>query len=156
LGYFDNESDDFKSISSYLNNKIEEAKMIKLSNQSNDILTAIQQDPDQLYELLCHSNYGSNRFYSKPILQFIPMDSFINLIIKIPNKTKRIILNVLHHRYEHSGLNQPLKPELEWLEDIAEKLELHLSLIKKSTPSTLNLNGIKTNIKNAAKKLREA
>ena len=155
LGYFDKESDEFEAISSYLNTKIEEVKITKLANQSNEILEAIQKDPENLYDLLCHSNYGSNKFYSKPVLQFISEDAFIELVIKSSNRTKIIIVNTLLHRYEHNSFNATLKPETEWLESVSKKLEKHLSLLDQVKPSTLSLRGIKINLDNAAKKLRE-
>ena len=146
LCYSDVESDEFKEMSDHLNEKVREVQMIKLSERTKEVIDIIKSDPIQLYTLLCYSNYQKSPFYSRPIMQYIPPQKFIDLMSEISNSSKRIVADVLFSRYEHQGLNTPLLPELPWLDEVVSKLSDIIDDSDNVKPSSIMFDYMKSKL----------
>lgn len=154
LGYSDADTAEFKEMSEHLNEKVREVQAIKLAERSTEIIDAIKTDPDQLYTLLCHSNYQQSPFVSRPIMQYIPSQDFMELLHEISNTSKRRVADALSYRYEHPGVNTPLLAELPWLEEVVTKLGDTIDNTDKVKPSSIVFEYMKSQLDKALAKLQ--
>lgn len=154
LGYLDVDSAEFKQVSEYLNKKVIDAQSVELADRVEEVLDIIRSNPKQLYTLLCHSNYERSPFCSRPILQYIPPQDFMTLMLEISNDSKQTVSDVLSYRYKTQGLNAPLLPELSWLVEVAFILDSIIDSSDDVKPSTITFNYMKTNLDQALAYLR--
>ena len=154
LCYLDVDSDEFKEVSEYLNKKIREVQDIQLAEKTGGVIDIIKNDPLQLYNLLCVSNYQISPFYSRPIMQYIPPQYFMDLMLEISNSSKRIVVDVLSTRYKHQSSNTPLLPELPWLEEVVSKLGDTIASYENVKPSSIMFDYMKLKLDRALTNLR--
>ncbi|MBU1393010.1 MAG: KAP family NTPase [Gammaproteobacteria bacterium] len=140
LGFHENESDEFKAFTKYVNEKIEESTIQKMPEVASDLLDLMVSDNLLFVRRLILTNHADNVFYKTPILNHICVDDFVNKLLSLNATDFRMTGSMFKERYSVNSFNDILKLELPWLIDLSDALK-----IKRQEAST-KLSGYRINI----------
>jgi GTPase SAR1 family protein len=114
---------EFKEFISYSNKVIQLSIIKKLPSAAQDLLSIMRNDVCKFCRMICLNN-GQNwdsvnqKYYDIPILKYITKDEFIEKIIAMEVKDRRIVYWALKERYKYDDNNSNLIEELEWLKSV--------------------------------------
>jgi hypothetical protein len=124
LGFHEVESDDFRRLTQYINEKTEESNIQKMPEVANDLLGLMISDHDLFVRMLIHTNHTDNAFYKTPILNHINIDDFVAKLLSLNGADFRMTGAVFKERYSDNSFNKILKLELPWLIDLSDALKI--------------------------------
>lgn len=142
LSFYEHESDEFKEISHYLNQKTNESYERQLKLKSCDILKIMVDNTDDIYSLLTHTIYESGKYESTAILHLIDINVFFKTFMSLPNCKRRIVADAIYKRYRIESFNKNLIDELDWCNRLIVLLEIELKKVKNTFPSLVLKEGI--------------
>jgi len=128
LGYTSASTEEFKKISTLINNFIDEELTDNLILNSSELLEQIKSEPSLVTKLFDGSDREQSIYYDKPILQYIEPKDFLEAFLAMPNVDKRYFSNVLVKRYEMVYREDDIFVEIDWLEKLIKEIEQYLQL----------------------------
>ena len=152
LGYTSANTDEFKDITTLINDFIDQELKNDLVKKSGELLKVILSQPETVTQLFDGSSREDSIYFDKPILQHIPVTEFLTAFLSMPNIDKGHFSNVLVKRYERVYREDELFIELNWLESLVNAIDDHL----KSSDTTVSKVIMNFTHKNLAKVLRDA
>jgi hypothetical protein len=156
LGYSCASNQYFKEILEYI--KVQRSIALNKSypEKASKLLILMKDDPHLFLQQLIHNNHKNNEYYQVPILQFIDPHSFVDKLISLDHRDRCTVAYAFEGRYTFSTFNTKLVPELSWLKEVVELLQLEISS-RTGKISWISLNEvIMPYFKDAIKKLDEA
>lgn len=122
--YWSSESthDRFIEIKNYLIAARETAFEQNAPIVAKEILTALAEDGEKFYQMLCHTNNQVNNYAGVPILHHIAPKDFASVFLKSDKRGWSYISRALHERYGANRLNNELSNEAEWLGQVVTLL----------------------------------
>lgn len=130
LGYFANDTKEFKEISTLLTSYVVLANEREYPNIAKKILGFLSSEPKKFREALS-TNSENFKISNKPIFKYIDPKDFVDSYLKCPNNDKNLISYALKDRYDLSFHYPELLEEFDCINKIDKKLK---SLELKSTP----------------------
>lgn len=124
LGFHENESDEFKKLTQYINEKTEESTIQKMPEVASDLLNLMASDNLLFVRKLILTNHADNVFYKTPILNHISVDDFVAKLLSLNGTDFRMTGSMFKERYSDKSFNEILKLELPWLIDLSNALEI--------------------------------
>jgi hypothetical protein len=121
--YLNSEHQDFEEVSNYLIEKINVYFKAKLVSSSSEILECIKNNIESLPQILNFTMKGKGKYESKPVLNLIDVESFFDVFMSIPNKSKIKISKCFCYRYESEYKMNRLKDEYSWLTLLLSKIK---------------------------------
>ncbi|MFT8722550.1 MAG: P-loop NTPase fold protein [Acetobacter malorum] len=124
LGYTDNETDHFKAVQSYLQERHTLFVNKNLKEENYNFLNTNGLDANIFIRSVSNFRDNIGRFAEIPILKNIPPDDFVAGVFKITTGTQSDIFMALRLRYcPHKLSMPPLNEEKSWIESVLEKLK---------------------------------
>jgi hypothetical protein len=84
---------------------------------AKDLLSLMSISIEKFGEKIILENSRENIYYDIPILQYIPVKDFLEVILKLPNAEKKELCYLFEKRYR-SHFKDSLKEELLWLQEL--------------------------------------
>ena len=94
----------------------------KFAELAPDLLKAVEADGQQFLEQVCYTGKGTNRYASIPILAAIEPKDFIAAWMRSPKPNWYWISNALQERYKGARIEEALKPEARWIDEVVRLL----------------------------------
>lgn len=123
LGFHEHDTDDFKELSRYINEKTEESTIDKMPEVASELLILMKNDNIEFARKLIFSNHGPNTFYQTPILSHIDVGEFVTKLLSLNGADFRMTGSMFKERYSVDTFNETLKSELPWLIDLSKELK---------------------------------
>jgi GTPase SAR1 family protein len=115
LGFFSKELSEFKELSDYIDEKINEAKINMMPSAAKELIGIMKSNPSLFCRMVTLSNSPDQKYYDIPIFKYIlPMD-FVETFLSLNGDDKKTVAYAIKERYTF-GKN--LLDELEWLKAI--------------------------------------
>ena len=89
---------------------------------ATELLVTLSESIDEFGEKVILSNARENLYYDFSILNFIPTKKFVEVFLKLSNKDKKYLGQILEKRCRPPEFNSKLKDELPWLRELFEML----------------------------------
>ncbi len=137
LGYTTASTEEFKKVSTLINNFVDEYLADNLALNSSKLLQQMKSEPSLVTKFFDGSDREESIYYDKPILQFIEPKDFLNVLLEMPNVDKRHLSNVLVKRYERVYREDDLFIEIDWLEKLIKEIEQYLQSEKPSVSQVI-------------------
>jgi KAP family P-loop domain len=123
LGYMANETPEFATAVSIFRSELEKAFLDSLPRHAEDLLAAAQSD-HAIFRTRLLARHGSDSwFYATPILNQIPPESFVRVLVELDPDSARDVAGVLKSRFKERGFSRELVEELPWLESVGKLLD---------------------------------
>jgi hypothetical protein len=123
LGICENETDEYRELFAYLQNKGRQALEESYPSKGIALLYEMKVDPTLFFRRVCLTNNDDNIYYRVPILASINPDTFVVSFLDLHPAHQRTVMMALRSRYEHSALERELASEKDWLHSIISKLK---------------------------------
>lgn len=124
--------------------KMQTAQMEAYQNSSaeeaGDLLKLLEDKTD-LFAIKISGNVLKDAvFASKPVLHHLPPEKFVAILLALPQKHRKHVLNSLENRYKRNG--DELKSEKQWLKNVYDSIQTELEkrsvFLKWQTQTYLN------------------
>ncbi|HAH6968180.1 TPA: hypothetical protein HIB46_003829 [Escherichia coli] len=109
-----------------------------------EILRQLKEDQASIFKTISPTNSGSNTLAHVPILNHIPVNSFLDAWLSGPRSGWRQTTMALDNRYEHGQLDRNLSTERPWLIDLDR--EMNARIDKETGLDAFRLKRIKPKI----------
>jgi KAP family P-loop domain. len=86
-----------------------------VTNIENNILSNLENNPDQLMQDLMPTNSGKCPYYDKPILKYVSPKEFAKKYLLSSGYNQEMIRTIFTNRYKYDLYNKSLVDELKWL-----------------------------------------
>ena len=132
LGFQGKEFDEFKELSSYIDEVQELAREESMPSAGQDLLANMQSDVRKFYRMIClYSSHAEDmlvqEYHEVPILKYIEPITFIEKILSMNSKDQISVFRALRRRYKFDNINEILIEELEWLKSVQNLLLLEVA-----------------------------
>lgn len=155
LGYAGNELEQFKEVSDYLYEKIDEFVLDGMPEAGKDLLATLQNDPAKFRRMITISNSEDQTFKDTPIFCHIKAEDFLKALLNVPNKKKRIIGFAIKDRYKFSEVNQRIVSELPFLQKLKTLLCKDMEKRKETITGWILSEMLAKQLQEAIDKLKE-
>ena len=127
LGFQGKEFDEFKELSSYIDEVRELAREESMPNAGQSLLAIMQNDSRKFYRMISLSSSQAGdlsiqKYHEVPILKYIKPIAFIEKLLLMSSEDRQYIFGALNERYKFDRINEELIEELEWLKTVQELL----------------------------------
>ena len=126
LGYFENETPEFKDVLLYLREAQSAAEVATYGDRAAELLKQLSEEPNVFADRISYRKDGENdeTILQSPVLASIPVDDFVSALLSIAPSDQRNILTGLFLRHE-PGSNADLAEERDWIKRVYEKIDHH-------------------------------
>lgn len=118
LGYYSNETDEFKQILDYLVETIEETRIDHLPEVGKKLLGILANDTDKFCRMIFLSNSGDNDYYKTPVFQYIDSNEFMQVFLNISSQDKRRVVVAMKERFKFPEHIKLLSGELNFMKNL--------------------------------------
>lgn len=122
LGFSGKELNEFKEFCIYLQEKIDDAINESYPDAGKELLQLMKEDVIKFRRRITLCEHEEQLYYEIPILSHIQPEEFVSVFLSISSEHKRSVGIAFKKRYEFSSLNQKIKSELNWLENVRDLL----------------------------------
>lgn len=122
LGYTEKNSNEFQIVKKYLDDSIENSKLKNMPHNAQELLQKLVQNPDEFCLNIHLCNRPENIYYNVPILKFIKPKDFVANFVKITQRSRWSVENVLEKRYAFDQFRRELQEEQSWLNIVSNLL----------------------------------
>lgn len=147
LMYFEENTDEFIEVKSYLLDKAYEGINNKLENYGKELIEFLNNNNFVSFRNMLSYNSFEIKLYELPVFSKIDVNSFFNAILNIKHVAFRRILPVIEERYSKVQFNESLIDELEFWQEFEILLDKELPKREK-TIKALWLNTLKNRVIN--------
>jgi hypothetical protein len=123
LGFAQEESEDFKELFQYIQEKSVRAQHDSYPDQAAALLREMEQDDNLFWRRINYTNTKDSVYASIPIFVYMDGDAFVEAFLRQRHQAQRSILLAIQSRYEHERLDGDLNIERPWVEAIANRLQ---------------------------------
>lgn len=148
LGFHLVSSDHFQNFCEELKNMGQEALEKSYPAEALALLEVMRQDTDEFVASLVHHNHMSSRFVGVPILAYIDINQFVDIVRTLQNDKLATVSNLFIDRYASGHYRSMLKPERAWLVALMGKLTV-ISETKRNKVSGIRIKWVVEAIRGA-------
>ncbi|MGB3389317.1 MAG: hypothetical protein WBA88_15170 [Pseudaminobacter sp.] len=125
IGYWvtDDYKAEFEALFQHLLDARGKALEAKFAELAPELLKVVETDGQQFLEQVCSTGKGMNKYASIPILAAIEPKDFIAAWMRSPKPNWYWISNALQERYKGARMEEALKPEARWIDEVVRLLE---------------------------------
>lgn len=125
LGVYENNTEEFRELFSYLNKKQIEMAEQQLPSEAKYVLNLIAKGNDEFSKEAClpPDMKGGGNYYNKEVMAKIVPDEFVSTLLKLHPIRQKYVLLALNTRYAHGHLERNLPNEKPWVEAVKEAIE---------------------------------
>lgn len=153
LGYQSKDSQEFKEVSSLIDNLVVSMKSKKVKQDATKLLETIYKEPHKAISFFDRKDWNTSHYFDIPILAKIDTNQFLESMLKMPNKDLRRFCYVLSKRHESvHDKRDALFSESDWLKSMLNSLDKVLS-IGQMDVSKVILKNFKQDLANSLQKL---
>lgn len=137
---------DFKAICEHVVQAQHQALEATYPSHATEILRQLKEDQASIFKTISSTNFESNTLAHVPILNHIPVNSFLDAWLSGPRSGWRQTTMALDNRYKHGQLGRNLSTERPWLIDLNR--EMNARIDKETGLDAFRLKRIKPKIFN--------
>lgn len=135
LTFRSQEFEEFKQLSSYINQVQELIHRENMPKIAQDLLDTMQTDSYKFYRTICKDFTQDEytliqKYYDIPILKYMEPDIFVEKLLSIKEEDQRCIFSALKQRYKSDNINKMLIEELIWLKSVKDLLQVEVDKMK--------------------------
>ncbi|EPE9900634.1 putative KAP P-loop domain-containing protein [Flavobacterium psychrophilum] len=119
-----------------------------------ELLNLLSESIEKFGDKIVLENNRDNIYYDIPILQFIPVKTFLDTILKLSNTKKKDLCYILEKRYKEN-LKENLKEEVQWLEELKNLLIIEARKLKGKISGEIIKNSLIPTIEKSIKILNQ-
>ena len=134
----------FRAICEHVDQARQQALEATYPSHAAEILRQLKEDQASIFKTISPTNSGSNTLAHVPILNHIPVNSFLDAWLSGPRSGWRQTTMALDNRYEHGQLDRNLSTERPWLIDLER--EMNARIDKETGLDAFRLKRIKPKI----------
>jgi hypothetical protein len=121
LGIVDKDTPDYRELYEYIQSSMLSALEESLPKKAKGLTNDLSTNPDHFIAKIV--SYGSaNEFWRLPVLRYIEVKKFVDILLKLPAAQQRHVMSGLKDRYDCNMLVRDLASERPWLERLREEL----------------------------------
>ncbi len=124
LGYQCVATNEIKELINYIQDQISRSQFDDYPKLAEELLNILSESIEKFKDKIILSNSHENLYYEVPILKFISPEDFVQVILKLPNREKKYLGDILEKRYQIAQFNSKLKDELPWLRELVSILNV--------------------------------
>jgi hypothetical protein len=117
------ETSEFREIFDHYEMVVQRVKERNLPEHGRKLLEVLKKDATEYGRMLMINNVTASPFYNVPILATIPVNNFVNVVIKLDPTAQSTAFSTFKGRYERGSLKQELANELSWLKLVKTTFE---------------------------------
>lgn len=137
-GFMEREKPDFKKIVDYYNAEYEKIAKKAYEQKARGLLNTIQDESDDFFFDLAHTNFRKSLYAERPILAALPVAEFVEWLLNLNGREQRMVFNVLKSRYRFIPTEPYLIPEMPWVKRVRSQLKKSLKHIGPVSSERLN------------------
>jgi hypothetical protein len=123
LTVFEASSIEFKAITDYFNATALIVLDESLPAKGHELLELMRTDVQAFFRKLCLNNVIASPFFDIPVLSKIAPEVFVDRVIALDPITQSSVFSMFQGRYERGTLNDGLKDEKPWLDEVTKVFE---------------------------------
>lgn len=115
LGYAGKDLEEFQAIHDYLNEAIYKSKIERLPQDGKELLEILSIDPSTFGHKIYMSNTADQIYYKIPIFNFINVEDFFKIFLKLGSIGKSVVIDAMERRYEFLNPGDKLYEEIDFI-----------------------------------------
>ena len=131
-GFYGTELKQFTEFRAYLEGQLQKTQDKLMPSKAKDLLQLLAKDPGAFARNvnIIGNNPDDPIYHDTPVFQHIAAQEFIDQLLQISNKDKRIIGKALGQRYQIEQSSRHLTGEKEFLKDLKQRIEIEVQVNK--------------------------
>lgn len=126
-----NEIEEFKSIIQYIIECNKSDQQIFMSEKAHELLQIMKKSVVEFHSYIRsfitqENHYHVATYHDKPILNFIPVQDFIDAFLALQPDHQLVVIHAIVKRHELDRGAQDLKDEYEWIKEVINSLKLEM------------------------------
>jgi hypothetical protein len=126
-----NEIEEFKSIIQYIVECNKSDQQIFMSEQAHELLQTMKKSVVEFHSYIRsfitqENHYHVATYHDKPILNFIPVQDFIDAFLALQPDHQLVVIHAIVKRHELDRGAQDLKDEYEWIKKVINSLKIEM------------------------------
>ncbi len=119
LGYFGKDLEEFKEISIYLSQKVNEARIKNLPNAGKKLLKILKEDTNKFTRMIYLNNSNESLYYETPIFAYVNPKDFFKIFLNLTNRQKMKVIHSMDKRYNTCSFIKKISNEVNFLEEFS-------------------------------------
>jgi hypothetical protein len=148
-GIYGTDLKEFKEFRAYLGNHMQRTLDKLLPSKAKDLLRLLAKDPAVFARNIIGHIPDDPIYHDTPIFKNVGPKEFIDVLLQIPNRDKRIIGKALGERYQIEQISRHLMGEKEFLMELKRLLEIEVQDSTKPLTAYILKNQVLNNIGSA-------